>query len=65
MKLLNVKPFNYVPFNEKLPSLPISIKEYSDKVDNGINNLKFGNLLKSKSKYNNQIKLISLYIQHT
>ena len=59
IKLLNVKPFNYVPFNEKLPSLPISIKEYSDKVDDGINTLKFGNLSKSKSKYNNQIKLIN------
>ncbi len=57
MKLVNVKPFNYVPFNEKLPSLPISIKEYSTKVDDGINTLKFGNL--SKSKNYNEIKLIN------
>ena len=57
MKLVNVKPFNYVPFNEKLPSLPISIKEYTNKVDDGIQTLKFGNLLKTNNY--NQIKIIN------
>ena len=33
------KPFSYFPLNGKLPSIQTSIKECSDKVENGINTL--------------------------
>ena len=51
------KPFSYLPFNEKLPSIQTSIKECSDKVENGINTLKLGFI--RKPKIVNHIKVIN------
>ena len=51
------KPFSYLPFNEKLPSIQTSIKDCSDKVENGINTLKLGFFL--KPKIINQVKVIN------
>ena len=51
------KPFSYLSFNEKLPSIQTSIKDCSDKVENGINTLKLGFILKPKIV--NQIKVIN------
>ena len=51
------KPFSYFPLNGKLPSIQTSIKECSDKVENGINTLKLGFFL--KPKIINQVKVIN------
>ena len=40
-----IKPFSYISFNEKLPSIQNSIKEYSNTIDDGVNHLKIDLLL--------------------
>lgn len=52
-----IKPFSYISFNEKLPSIQNSIKEYSNTIDDGVNHLKID--LFETRKPLSQIKIIN------